>query len=122
MIDPTLIAAGWGAAGAFGYAFPKWLACVITASRTPGGSSRICALEAVGSVIIGAIAAAAFGEVALTFLHIEHHKAVSTFLGLCANRAAPLVVESASGVVSGMVSGLASRVLPPAPPKADENE
>ena len=66
-MNPLLFAALWGMAGAFMYAAPKLSACAFSTKPEDGPPMR-CILDAVIALVIGALAAAAWGQFALEFL------------------------------------------------------
>lgn len=81
----TWISAWWGIGGAFIYAAPRWVACMV-ASRKTGGGVTLCTVEGVVAIIVGAIAAAAFSGLASGVLNMKDATAVSAMVGLVANR------------------------------------
>lgn len=103
----------WGLAGAFSYGGQKWIICM-SAVRDPAHNPMICTMELAVTLVVGCIAAAAFGPLAshyiLTTLHIKDDNAVCVVIGLFANRVAPDVVEKGASAFNGGAS-VVGRIL-----------
>lgn len=103
MIDPHILEkVFFGIAGSFIYSAPRFVACAVACNERDA-SWGLCALELLVCLAIGAIAAVAFGSVALTVLHIQDNNAVSALVGLVANPAAPKLIESVSSFAAGIL-------------------
>ena len=96
--------ATWGLLGAFCYAGPRLVTCAIKA-RDEARGWWFCGLDFIVAIIIGAIAAAAFGTVALTFLHLSDHNAASAFVGWVANGV------DAGAILGKLIGGRATRAI-----------
>lgn len=94
----------WGVAGAFIYAGPKWVIC-LSATRDRGHNPAICTMEMMVCLMVGTLAAGAFGpligQLALTTLHIKDENAICAVIGLFANRVAPDLVEKGASAFDG---------------------
>jgi hypothetical protein len=100
--DPAIRAAIWGFLGAFIYAAPRWTACLAT-TRPTGHTIGFCTLELVTALLVGSVAAACFGRLALTFIHIADDNGVASVIGLLANTSSPMIVKRLSGIVAAAV-------------------
>lgn len=105
-IHPVGAAAIWGFLGAFIFAGPKWGAYVVAEKRT----SLPRLLELAIALAIGAIAAAAYGRLALTATGISDENAVAATIGLVANTAAPAIVKRLTARLSRAAAGLAGDI------------
>lgn len=96
--------ATWGGAGAFIYAAPRWLACAVPKP----GAAWSCTMEALVSIAVGVISAAAFSHWLLAFLHQRPADlpAVAAMVGLLANPVAPKLVEGLSTIVANRAAKL----------------
>lgn len=94
-----LLPAFWGAAGAFIYAGPRWVACLVASHETKAGS-WVCFLELVVALAVGSIASAAFSALAHRLTNIEDSNAVAAMIGLLANPLTPAIVKRATDVAS----------------------
>lgn len=94
--------ATWGLAGAFVYAGPLLIACVY-ASNLSGGKCLKCVAEFFVAMLIGVIAAAAIAPLVQELLHKNSQawlRMIAGFIGLLANRTAPLVVDYAPSAIT----------------------
>ena len=94
--------ATWGVAGSFIYAGPRWLACAFASK----GAAWRCSLEAAICLLVGAIAAQAFGQWVLAFLHQRPAdlNAIAAMIGLLANPLAPKLTEGLAGTIANTIS------------------
>lgn len=89
--------AAWGFLGAFCYAGPRLVSCFIKA-RDEARGWWLCGLDFIVAIIVGAIAAASFGTLALTLLHLNDQNAASALVGWVANRVdAASIISSLTG-------------------------
>lgn len=93
----------WGFLGAFIYAAPRWVACLV-ACREAKASPWPCALELAVALATGSIAAAAFSATAMALSHVKDANAVSAMVGLLANPTAPKLVTALSSVVATAIA------------------
>ena len=95
-LDLTLFyLALWGLGGALVYGGPRWVLCV-RVCRKECESAQGCHEDVVVNLMVGAIAGAAAGPyVAEILKQTEPHqiRAVTAFIGLVANRAAPGLIK-----------------------------
>lgn len=103
--DATAAAAFWGFMGAFIYAGPKLVACIVAAKEAKG-SSLICALDAVVAMVSGAIAAAAFFQLVLTSFGLKDQNAISALIGLVANSYAPVLNAKSAAIVEAILGAV----------------
>ena len=88
----------WGFLGAVIYAAPRLSVCLF--SKEPGAKALRCLIEAVTALMIGAIAAAAFSEWIIRFLHLAQIldlRAVAATIGALATPTAPAIINALSG-------------------------
>lgn len=116
----------WGVLGAFIYAAPRWVACLV-ACRESGAPGWLCTLEFAVALGTGAIAAAAFSAAALGLTGLKDANAISAMIGLLANPTAPALVNKLSAVVgSTLGAAIGARLAgpaaapPPTPKTGDE--
>lgn len=104
----------WGLAGAFIYAGPKWVISLAGEASTSPRLFLISMLELVMALMVGTLAAGAFGPIAssviLTTLQLQDENAVAATIGLFANRLAPALVEKGASALAGSTD-LLNRVL-----------
>jgi hypothetical protein len=98
----------WGAAGAFIYAAPQWLACLVACGKS-GSPAWSCTAEFGVALATGAIAAGAFTALAVGMNPIKDVNAIASMIGLLANSTAPLLVKRASKLAADR---LAPKIIP----------
>lgn len=109
-MQPAVIADApglWGLLGALIYAGPRLTACLFT-RQTGEHRAWGCLLEFGLAMLIGAIAAEAFGPWVQEFLQRKGHhelRAICAMLGLLANPMAPRVIDALSGRVLKAMKG-----------------
>jgi hypothetical protein len=95
-LDLTLfVLALWGLAGAAVYGAPRWAMCV-KVCRKEADDARCCHEDVIIHLIVGAIAGAAAGPYIADMLsQTQPHqvRALTAFIGLVANRAAPGLIK-----------------------------
>lgn len=91
----ALLPAFWGSCGAFIYAGPRWVACLV-ASREKGVGSWVCLVELTVAIGVGAVAASAFSALAHRLTGIPDANAISAMIGLLANPLTPTIVKRAT--------------------------
>lgn len=119
LLDLVLAApAFWGAAGAFIYAGPRWLACAYPAK----GLAWRCTLEAAIAIAVGLVAAAAFARWTLHLLHQAPGDlpAVAAMVGLLANRLAPMLVDGLSTAAANALLARTQKLLSAQPPRSGD--
>lgn len=98
----------WGFMGAFIYAAPRLATCMF-AARQAGTGWFGCGFEFVMALLIGAVAAGAWGpEVSISVLKSSdpaHLRAVAATIGLLANPAAPRVIDILTGRILNVLKG-----------------
>ena len=99
----------WGVAGAFIFAAPQWVACVVHCRQTrePGWT---CSAEFVISLVTGAIAAGAFSKLAADLTPVKDPIPIAATLGLIANTTAPMLIKRLSALASARLGG---KLTPP---------
>lgn len=105
-----LSSAVWGVAGAFVYAAPRLIACLITC-REKGDKPWLCLAEFVVSLIIGAIGAAAFSTVAMGLAHMKDVNAASALTGMLVNPVAPKLIGAAGAIMSSVIESPLAKAL-----------
>lgn len=105
-----LLPALWGAAGAFIYAGPRWVACLIAARETKR-FGWACFAEFVVAIIVGAISAAAFSAVALRLTDVRDGNAIAAMIGLLANPLTPAVIKKATDVAGNTLGNRVGRAI-----------
>ncbi len=100
----------WGFLGAFIYAAPRMMACILTC-REASVSTWPCVFEFAIALATGAIAAAAFGAAVIRLIHLNDMNAVAATIGLLANPFAPRMVATASGVLNTALKSKLGRAL-----------
>lgn len=100
----------WGAGGAFVFAAPRWIACLV-ACREAGTPGWHCTGEFVVALLIGAFAAEAFSAFASEVLHMKDANAVSAMIGLLANPMAPRIAAGGAGIVGNLLNSKIGKAL-----------
>lgn len=91
----------WGICGAAIFAAPAFGSCLFSSTQI-GGQWVRCSFEFAVALIVGTLTAAAFTPVAQELLHKDGGdwmRAISTTMGLLANRVAPRVVSIAPDAI-----------------------
>lgn len=109
--DIVQLPAFWGFLGAFIYAAPRWVACLAGTRTDNGGSNAVCTLEAVIALVIGAIAASAFGDMVMTVFKLDNSNSACAIIGLLANPVTPKLVEAAPSMLNGFLTSWAGKSL-----------
>lgn len=104
----------WGISGALIFAGPTLGTCMFSSSQI-GGQWVRCSFEFLTALMVGTLAAAAFTPVALELMGRDNGgwmRAISTTIGLLANRVAPRVVSIAPDAIFDWASRLLKKAEP----------
>lgn len=101
----------WGGLGAFIYAAPRWVACLV-ACREAKARAWPCSLEFGVALASGGIASAAFSALVMQTLGIKDASAIAAMVGLLANPTAPVLVSRVSAAVANTLAGKVEKTLP----------
>lgn len=94
----------WGLLGALIYAGPRLVACYVSCRETKA-SFLTCVLDFGMSLVVGAVAAAAFSDVVLTALKMKDENAISALIGLFVHTVAPELNKRAAATIEVVFSG-----------------
>lgn len=101
----------WGVMGAFIYAAPQWVACLVHC-RDTGERGWTCTLEFAIALVTGGIAAAAFSRSVVGFTPIKDLVPIAATIGLLANSTAPVLIRRLSALVGTRLGGKVAAALP----------
>jgi hypothetical protein len=114
------VAAVFGCAGAFMYGGQRWLACVAGGAGPFWRVHWRCSMEGLVTLAVGALAAAAFADWAMTLARPlgGDLPAVAAMIGLLANPIAPKLAARLSSEAAAAMAARLARVLRDPAPKA----
>lgn len=95
----------WGLLGAFIYAGPRLVRCMVTCRET--GAPRVeCFIAFAMALCVGAAAGHIFAPVLLTYLGWKDQNAVSALIGVFVNPAAPEFTKRIGKVFDAVLGGV----------------